>query len=189
MMEAVAAGEVNAVIVYALDRLGRSTRLVLELVDRLTAKGAAIVSCKESIDTASPTGSFTLTIFAALAQLERDTIVQRTTDGRNARGMVDGDRGGRVPMGFARELIRGKATGEVFTVDEECATVRHIFAMRAAGATLTTIADDLNAQGIRTRRGGQWHASSVREILQNESDYRGGPRNGSGRNWPAILTA
>lgn len=187
LLAAVDAGEVNAVIVYALDRLGRSTRLVLELVDRLAATGAQLVSCKESLDTSTPAGQFVLTIFAGLAQLERDTIVARTTDGRNARGKVDGEKGGRLPMGYARQLVAGKATGEVFTVDGEAALVRRIFALRSAGATLTQIANELNGAGIKTRRGGQWHASSVREVLLNEADYRGGRRNGSGRQWPVIL--
>lgn len=187
MLDAIDAGEVDAVIVYALDRLARSTRLVLEYVDRLAAKGAAIVSCKESLDTGTPAGQFVLTMFAALGQLERDTIVARTTDGRNARGKVDGEKGGRLPIGYARELVAGKSTGSVFTIDGEAATVRRIFTARAAGATLTAIADSLNADGVRTRRGGSWHASSVREVLTNEHAYRGGPRNGSGRNWPAIL--
>lgn len=187
MLEAVAAGDIQAVIVAALDRLGRSTRLVLRLVDQLADNGAAVVSCKESLDTSSAAGQFVLTMFAALAQLERDTIRERTTGGRNARGRVDGEKGGRVPMGYARELVAGKATGDVTIIDAEAEIVRLIFAMRAGGATLTAIADELNTQGIQTRRGRGWHASSVREILRNEADYRGGARNGSGRTWSAIL--
>lgn len=187
MLEAIDTGAIGAVIVYALDRLARSTRLVLEYVDRLAAHGAAIVSCKESLDTGTPAGQFVLTMFAALGQLERDTIVARTTDGRNARGQVDGEKGGRVPMGYRRILAASKSTGEIVIIDDEAAIVRTIYDMRGNGATLTAIADDLNAGGITTRRGRPWHASSVRAILLNEADYRGGPRNGSGRTWPAIL--
>lgn len=187
MLDAIDAGEIDAVIVYALDRLARSTRLVLEYVDRFAAKGAAIVSCKESLDTGTPAGQFVLTMFAALGQLERDTIVARTTDGRNARGKVDGEKGGRVPMGYRRILAASKSTGEVEIVEEEAEIVRSIFAMRDAGRTLAAIADSLNADGLTTRRGRRWHASSVREILLNEADYRGGARNESPSNWPVIL--
>jgi site-specific DNA recombinase len=187
MLEAVDAGEVTAVIVYALDRLARSTRLVLEYVDRFTRQGAAIVSCKESLDTSTPAGQFVLTMFAALAQLERDTIVARTTDGRNERGRRDGERGGRVPMGYARIMGAAGATGEIAVVDHEATIVRRIVAQRATGATLAAIADDLNSDGATTRRGGRWHASSVREVLLNEADYRGGRRGASGVCWPAIL--
>lgn len=79
----------------------------------LNELGVELVSCKESLDTSSPAGRFVLTMFAALAQLERDNIVQRTTDGRNQRGRIDGERGGRVPMEYKRVFENGKATGEV----------------------------------------------------------------------------
>jgi len=188
MLAAVAAGEIQAVIVAALDRIGRSTRLVLRIVDQLAEDGAAVVSCKESLDTGTAAGQFVLTMFAALAQLERDTIVERTTGGRNARGQVDGEKGGRVPMGYEREFVGGrKATGDVSIIESEAEIVRRIFSLRAQGSTLEAIADDLNNAGIKTRRGRGWHASSVRTVLRNEADYRGGPRNGSGRTWPAIL--
>jgi site-specific DNA recombinase len=59
--------------------------------------------------------------------------------------------------------------------------------MRTDGATLTAIAGELNDQGIKTRREGNWHASSVREILNNESKYRGGFRGESSERWPVIL--
>ena len=91
------AGKVDAVIVLALDRLGRKTSLVLDLVETLADNGAPLVSCKESLDTSTPQGQFVLTMFAAMARLERDTIVERTSAGRNARGKVDGERGGRMP--------------------------------------------------------------------------------------------
>jgi site-specific DNA recombinase len=187
LLSAVDAGQVQAVIVAALDRLGRSTRLILRLVDKLAGANVAIVSCKESIDTTTPTGQFVLTVFAALAQLERDTIVKRTTDGRNERGKRDGEKGGRVPMGYERVFEGGKATGAICVNEGEAAVVRDVFDWRTCGRTLTAIADELNRRGILTRRGRIWHASSVRELLLNADAYRGLPRNGSGITWPVIL--
>lgn len=178
---------VDAVIVASLDRLGRKTSLVLTLVEKLKAAGVALISCKESLDTSTASGQFVLTMFAALAQLERDTIVERTTDGRNQRGRVDGEKGGRVPLGYARHFDdRGKARG-VQVDDLAAVVVRRIFTERDAGATLSAIADGLNADGIRTARGRAWHASSVRTVLQNEPVYRGGARGESRLRWPAIL--
>lgn len=63
----------------SLDRLDRKTRIVLDPVDHLTAAGAQLVSCKESLDTSTPTGHFVVTPFGALSQLERDRLVERTT--------------------------------------------------------------------------------------------------------------
>jgi site-specific DNA recombinase len=169
--------------VLSLDRLGRKARIILDLVDQLGAAGAELVSCKESLDTTTPTGRFVLGIFAGLAQLERDTIVERTTDGRNARGRRDGEKGGRLPYGY----VRG-ADGP--TIDRsKAAIVRQIFKLRAKRPRLTLrqIADALgNTPGPR---GGRWHPSSVAEVLRHEAAYRGGPRGDSLVCWPAIVSA
>lgn len=181
LLAAIDQGDVNSVIVASIDRLGRSTRLVLRMVDRLDDQGADLVSCKESLDTTTATGRFVLRMFASLAELERDNIVERTTDGRNARGKVDGDRGGRLPMGYRR------SDDGVDVVEAEAEIVRLIFELRTAGSTLHQIAEHLNDQGSRSRRGGRWYASSVREILGNEAAYRGAYRGESAKPWPRIL--
>jgi site-specific DNA recombinase len=181
LLNSAAAGQFDAVIISALDRLGRKTQLVLQLVDQLTANGVSIISCKEALDTSTPSGVFVLSMFASLAQLERDVITERTTGGRNERGKIDGEKGGRVPMGYTRG-------DEGISIDEHTAkVVRFIFEKRAEGQTLAAITTELNAQNITTARGKGWHASSVREVLLNEAAYRGGPRNDSPLNWPIIL--
>ena len=75
MMEYVRRGD--TVIVESISRFARNTKDLLELVERLTAKGVEFVSQKESIDTTTPTGKFMLTIFGAVAELEREYILQR----------------------------------------------------------------------------------------------------------------
>lgn len=180
MLAAINAGKVNAVIVAALDRVGRSTALVIRLVEQMETSGAAVVSCKESLDTSTPTGKFVLGLFAGLAQLDRDNIVERTTGGRNERGKKDGEKGGRLPLGYVRL--------EGIVIDQEAATtVKQIFELRSVGATLTAIADDLNTTSTPTRHGAKWYASSVREVLLNEDNYRGGLRGESSERWPVIL--
>ncbi len=187
LMEAAYAKRIDAVVVGSLDRIGRKTNLVLDVIDKLSKAGVVIISCNESIDTSTPSGQFALTMFAALAQLERDTIVVRTTAGRNERGSKDGERGGRVPFGYHRVLDdRGKASGIV--VDGTAAAiVERIFEAKVAGQSLTAIADMLNAEGITTARGHGWHASSVRQVLLNEDTYKGGTRGDSDKVWPALL--
>jgi site-specific DNA recombinase len=75
----------------ALDRLGRKTRIILDLVDQVVEASCELVSCKESLGTNTPAGRFVLTILAVLAQFERGNIVERTSSGRNARGRRDGE--------------------------------------------------------------------------------------------------
>ena len=69
--------EGDVVVVSEFSRLARSTRDMLQIVQELTNKGVGLISLKESVDTATPQGRFMLTIFAALAELERETILQR----------------------------------------------------------------------------------------------------------------
>lgn len=172
--------EIDAVIVLALDRLGRKTSIVLSLVDKLTARDVALVSCKESLDTSTPQGQFVLTMFAALAQLERDTIIERTTAGRNLRGRRDGERGGRLPLGYVRD-------DDVIAIDPTWASVvRRVFDMRTAGHTLQNIADRLSDTSC-IRSGAKWYPSTVRSILKSRELYLGGERGDSDKRWPRIL--
>lgn len=79
LMEYVRRGD--TVIVESISRFARNTRDLLELVERLTAKGVEFVSKKEAIDTTTPSGKFMLTIFGAVAELEREYILQRQQEG------------------------------------------------------------------------------------------------------------
>ena len=69
------------VLVESISRFARNTKDLLELVEQLTAKGVEFISQKESIDTSTPTGKFMLTIFGAVAELEREYILQRQREG------------------------------------------------------------------------------------------------------------
>ena len=79
MMDYVRKGD--TVIVESISRFARNTRDLLELTEQLTAKEVEFVSKKEAIDTATPTGKFMLTVFAAVAELEREYILQRQREG------------------------------------------------------------------------------------------------------------
>ena len=79
LMSTVQSGD--KVIVESISRFARNTRDLLELVERLTAKGVEFISQKENIDTTSPTGKFMLTVFGAVAELERGYILQRQAEG------------------------------------------------------------------------------------------------------------
>lgn len=81
MKAAVKAGEVRRVMVFALDRLGRSLRDLLLLLDDLNASGCAVVSLRESIDLTTPTGRLLIHMIAALAEFERAIITERVRSG------------------------------------------------------------------------------------------------------------
>ena len=95
MIEYVRKGD--TVIVESISRFARNTRDLLELVERLTAKGVEFVSKKEAIDTTTPTGKFMLTVFGAVAELEREYILQRQREGI-AIAKANGVYRGRKPV-------------------------------------------------------------------------------------------
>lgn len=73
--------EGDTIVISDFSRLARSTRDMLNLVDELKTRGVELISLKENIDTSTPQGKFMLTVFAALAELERETILQRQREG------------------------------------------------------------------------------------------------------------
>ena len=95
MMEYVRRGD--TVIVESISRFARNTRDLLDLVEKLSEKGVEFVSKKEAIDTTTPTGKFMLTVFGAVAELEREYILQRQQEGI-AIAKAEGKYRGRKPI-------------------------------------------------------------------------------------------
>ena len=71
----------DTVITESISRIARNTKDLLSIVETLTNKGVEFVSLKESIDTSTPTGKFMLTVFGAIAELERENILSRQREG------------------------------------------------------------------------------------------------------------
>ena len=113
MMEYVRRGD--TVIVESISRFARNTRDLLDLVERLTEKQVEFVSRKEAIDTTTPTGKFMLTVFAAVAELEREYIFQRQREGiaiAKTKSKYTGRKPLPLPDNFERVVARWR-TGEI----------------------------------------------------------------------------
>lgn len=102
MMDFIRKGD--TVIVESISRFARNTKDLLELVERLTSKGVEFVSQKENIDTTTPTGKFMLTVFGAVAELEREYILQRQREGI-AIAKEEGRYKGRKPISIDKEAF------------------------------------------------------------------------------------
>lgn len=103
MMATLRAGD--KLIVDSISRFARNTKDLLDLVDQLNSKGVIFVSLKENIDTMTPTGMFMITIFGAVAQLERDYLKERQSEGI-AVAKEDGKYKGRKPVEYPKQWTR-----------------------------------------------------------------------------------
>jgi DNA invertase Pin-like site-specific DNA recombinase len=105
----------DIVLVTKLDRLGRSTRELLDLIERIGEAGAAFRSLGDPLfDTTSSQGRLVSTLLAAIAEFERELIRERTGEGRK-RAMAKGVRFGRKPKlsPYQRaEALKRRATGD-----------------------------------------------------------------------------
>lgn len=161
-------GAAQAIVVLKLDRLSRRVRDTLDLVEEIELAGAAFHSIAEHIDTKSAMGRFFLTIMAALAQMERETIVERTVTALQHK-KATGQHIGGVPFGYRCEKV-GNQTSLVRDQSEQV-TLMFMVGMRAGGAPYQAIADALNEAGtkpprpLRKGRETRWHSGTVQTIL------------------------
>ncbi|MFY0667627.1 MAG: recombinase family protein [Alteromonas stellipolaris] len=114
----------DVIVVYKLDRLGRSLKHLVELIDSLSKKNVGLVSLNDPIDTTSAQGRLVTNIFASIAEFERELIAERTKAGLAAarsRGRI----GGR-PKGLSKEAENTAAAAETLycagnlTISEIC---------------------------------------------------------------------
>lgn len=160
------AGEVDGLVVCKLDRLTRSTRDLLALVAELFEDGSrALASIAESVDTTTAAGRLVLTVLGALATWERETIAERTSEALRHLS-AQGVKMGREGYGWRyTEAQDGEGRRVVEDVPEERAAAQRAAALRAEGLTLRAIAERLTVEGIGTKRGGRWHAKTVRSLI------------------------
>lgn len=140
-----AAGEADTLIVAKLDRLSRTVRDFTSITDVAQRQGWAVVALDVGVDMTTPTGELMANISSSVAQWERRIIAARTRDALAAR------------------KARGQRLGRPVSL---CDETRHRIATRTAeGASLRTVAGELNADEVPTARGGTWHASTVHHVL------------------------
>jgi len=104
MMADARRGKFDVILVWASDRIARSVKHFLEVLDELNRIGVEYVSFRENIDTAGPLGRAIVVIVSAVAELERSLIVERVRAGMR-RAKLEGRQIGRRPLDLDREAI------------------------------------------------------------------------------------
>jgi site-specific DNA recombinase len=164
MVEDIKAGKVDCVLVYRVDRLTRKQKDLWHLLeDVFEANGVGFKSVIEPFDTTTAQGKAFLGMLAVFAQLERDTIAERTKDAL-AMKIANGENVGAPAYGYRIE------DGKLLPIPEEQEILARIRALRSGRKpkTYKEVAELLNREGVSTKRGGgKWHPSTVRMILKN----------------------
>jgi len=149
----------DGLIACKLDRVARNTRDILALVeDVLQPKNKALLLLDLNVDTSKPMGKMILTIMAAVAALERDTINERTQGGRKAKLAKGGYAYGAPQYGQVA------LEGELVINQDELATIETIRKHRRSGKSFAKIAEHLTTEGIPSKHGNKWNAQSVKNI-------------------------
>lgn len=118
------------------------------MIDRANRQGWALVDLGSGVDMSTPAGEMVAGVLLSAAQYERRLIGVRTREG------------------LAEAKARGVKLGHQTAYPD--VLLERIHDMRAAGMSLRKIAEALTDDGVTTAKGGQWHASSVRSVLNSE---------------------
>lgn len=162
MIRDIEAGYINKVVVYKLDRLSRSQRDTLMLIEDIFLKNNCdFVSMNENFDTSTPFGRAMIGILAVFAQLEREQIKERMNMGKVARAKSGKYFGGRFPFGY------DSVNGELVINDFEAMQIREIFKMALDGLSAYTIAEKMQEKGYKTRLA-EYRASHVWALLRSK---------------------
>lgn len=188
LLELARAGGVDAIVIYRLDRLGRTAKVLLEAHEQLERLGVAIVSATEPFDTRTSIGRFVFQLLGSIAELERATIRERMTLGRDRVARDGRFINGAIPYGFDLDAS-GHLVASTRYVDAlettEADVARQIIARVAEGYSGAAVARWLNAVGvpsttryhrtggeIRETRSSVWRRDRIADMVRT-SKYRG----------------
>jgi len=161
-LDALEDGEADGLVIYKLDRLTRSTADLGRLLEWFEDSEVALQSVAESLDTSTAAGRMVVRMLGVVAEWERETIGERTSEAMQAKRDQGGYIGGTVPFGYREE------DGELVHDDDEQRILARIRQLRSEGLSLADIASELNDRGITRREGKDWHKVALSRVLNSE---------------------
>lgn len=164
----VKSGQIEAVVCYKIDRISRSIRDLVNLIEDYHELGVHFVSFADNINTGAPGGLMMATLFGSLAQMEREAIITRVTDNYYFRCELGYWGGGPAPYGFHLKKIQ--ENGQKHTVleveESEAAVVRQFFDWYLEpDGSVNSILTKSKQKNITTRNGSLWTSRVVSDLL------------------------
>lgn len=155
-------GKLDMVLVYKLDRLSRSQKDTLYLIEDVFDKhDVAFTSMTENFDTSTPFGKAILGVLAVFAQLEREKIKERTMIGKDSLAKEGKWHGGKwVPVGYDYE------DGLLKVNEYEAMQIKEIADLFLKRTPVRTIATMMTEKGYQHKYG-EWEAKTIRRVLSN----------------------
>lgn len=167
LIKLVEGGNIQAIIVYKLDRLSRRVIDTLNLIEKFEKHKVSFHSITEKIDTTTAIGRFFVTVLAAIAQIERDLISERTKTALQFK-RSRGDLAGGVPYGY--KAIGKKKEAKLVRCDSEFGILKLILNLHLKHFSYNGIASYLNRESIKSRCGGKWYAQTVKSIILHSNE-------------------
>lgn len=161
------------ILVWKFNRLARNTLDLLQMLQEVERYNVSFKSLTEPIDTTTPQGLLMLQMVASLGQYERSTIAQNVKMGMLARAREGKWNGGKVlgydivPLDETNKSTKKKEETVLKINQSESEIVRRIFKMYVDGKGYKAIANQLNKEGIKTKKGNDFSTIAIREILMN----------------------
>lgn len=167
LIKDVKGGGIDRVVVYKLDRLSRSQKDTLYLIEDIFLKNNTdFVSMSENFDTSTPFGRAMIGILAVFAQLEREQIKERMSMGKEARAKEGKWHGGSTPpIGYDYDEAR-----DLLVVNEyEALQIRELVELFLKGTPLRSIERLFNEKGYKHKHGSSWDPKTMRRILRSKT--------------------
>lgn len=158
-------GKIDMVLVYKLDRLSRSQKDTLFLIEDVFEKhNVGFASMTENFDTSTPHGKFIIGILSVFAQLEREKIKERTMGGKDGRAKEGKWHGGKwIPIGY------DYVDDMLYPNEYEAMQVREIADLFLKGTPVRTIERLVTEKGYKHKHG-NWDAKTIRRVLSNKTN-------------------
>lgn len=165
--------EIDYILVYKLSRFGRNAADILSSLEFIQTYDVNLICAEEGIDSSQTSGRLLISVLSAVAEIERENILEQTMNGRREKARQGKWNGGFAPYGYKLERVGNSEKKELVIAEDEAEAIRIIFDKFAnTEMGLGGVAKYLNMRGInkKVRHNGKldlWSASMIKDILDN----------------------